>query len=158
MSQYVVEDWRATLALRDALAQGHWPPPRPECAVSPDEPGFAVLPTRIDQLSGVQLAYAASDASTHAAAQHWAPLVEGQAWLTQHRVLVRGVSELSLGWAGLRSLGPDLEGVVFAYDSGVYLLRTHAPVWLDTMIRAVAYGQVGSAAPPDWVARQLGRS
>ncbi len=158
----VLEDWRATLALQEALRVGQWPEPLPDSRLYSGEPVFALGPARLDQLRGLQLAYGTSNPSTHAAAQHWADVAVGTAYLTPQRVMVQSTQEVSLGWLDLAALYGKHDGVYFEYGTPgasvvTFCLRLESPMWWTTMIRAVAWRQATDAEPPDWVRRRLRR-
>lgn len=158
----VVEDWRASLELQDALRLGQWPEPLPDVRLQTGEPVFAVGGARLDQQHGLQLAFGNAQPSTHAAAQHWIQLASGAAHLTPLRVMVQSSQEMSLGWTDLTGLYADHEGVYFAYAASgaqplTFRLHVEFPMWWISMIRAVVWKQTTESAPPDWVRRQLSR-
>ena len=112
---------------------------------------FATLPAVLESMSGVRLAIATSDPSTHAAARQWRPVASGSAWLHSDRLRVEAASQRSR-WAGsgLSRMYADVHGLVLEYSEGQYRVRTHCPNWLMVMILDVAYGKVADLQPPTW--------
>lgn len=165
-----VADWQAALTLGRALASGIQPLPVPvPHFLPPNEICYAVLPVRIEQRMGVELAFA-THTQSHAAAAHWAPLETGLLALTPQRLALwpnpaphqASRQVLNYGWNGLHGHWLELAGTVLDYGPDgnrrrMYRICTQQPVWFHVLTCFVAFNELVPLAPPPHIARALGR-
>ncbi|HEX2705626.1 MAG TPA: hypothetical protein VHM65_07700 [Candidatus Lustribacter sp.] len=154
-----VRDWADALELTSALRAGQR---LPELAVAqaglePGEPAHAWLEVRVYQQSGIKLAFASSDPTTHAAAQRWAEMDTGSVVVTPARLVVLGRFGAVSFWASrVRRHWLEHDGSALEYDGATFKFVTERPVWFDVVVNAAMYRRVIDRALPEYVRRGLG--
>lgn len=155
-----VLDWAEALALTSALRAGQRLPEIavPQSGLEPGEPAHAWLGVRVYQQSGIKLAVASSDPTTHAAAQHWAEIDAGSVVVTPARLVVLGRSGVVSFWASrVRRQWLEHDGSALEYDGATFKLVTERPVWFDVVLNAATYRRILERPLPDYVRSGLAR-